>query len=205
VVYILEANQQKIKKLSFGKKKITAIAMAVIVIVIVATTSALLTNNQNPSSNQTNNQNTPQSWITKGAYATYAGQANVLSMTVSFKARMEIVDFNQTHIRVATDFNMTTPFGTNQNTTTTWVNREDMTYQPDGLTLNNTYTTQVSLPNLGTRTCTVYEYSSQGISAAYYVDKSVQWPIKMIMTSPTVEGQYYSMNINLVDSNIPGL
>ena len=179
--------------------------MAVMVIAIVATTIALLTNNQNPSSNQTNNQNTPQSWITKGAYATYAGQANVLSMTVSFKARMEIVDFNQTHIQVATDFNMTTPFGTNQNTTSTWVNREEMTYQPDGLTLNNTYTAQVALPNLGTRTCTVYEYNSQGISAAYYVDKSVQCSIKMIMTSPTVEGHSYSMNIDLVNSNIPSV
>ena len=100
---------------------------------------------------------------------------------------------------------MTTPFGTNQNTTSTWVNREEMTYQPDGLTLNNTYTAQVALPNLGTRTCTVYEYNSQGISAAYYVDKSVQWPIKMIMMSPTFEGQSYSMNIDIVNSNIPGL
>jgi len=86
-----------------------------------------------------------------------------------------------------------------------WVNRENMTFQPEGLTMNNTYSTQVTLPNLGTISCTAYEYSSQGISATYYIDNSIQWPIKMIMTSPTVEGQSYSMDINLVSSNIPGL
>ncbi len=128
-------------------------------------------------------------------------------MTVSFNAKLEIVDFNETHIQVLTSFNMSTPFGATDNTTTTWVSRENMTFQPpDDLTLNNTYNTQVTLPNLGTRSCTVYEYNGQGISAAYYVDNNIQWPIKMVMTSPTsVDGQSYSMDINLVDSNIPGL
>ncbi len=118
---------------------------------------------------------------------------------------MEIVGFNETNIQVLTNYSMATPFGVTENTTTTWVSRENMTYQPVGLTLNNTYSTQVTLPNLGTQSCTVYTYSSQGISAAYYVDNSIQWPIKMIMTSPTVDGQSYSMDINLVNSNIPGL
>jgi len=140
-----------------------------------------------------------------GAYATYAGQATVLSMTVNFKAKMEIVGLNATYIQVSNNFNMSTPYGNTENTTTTWVNRENMTFQPVGLTLNGTYTTQVTLRNIGTRSCTVYEYRSQGISAACYVDNRIQWPIKMVMTSPTVEGQSYSMDINLVDTNIPGL
>ena len=118
---------------------------------------------------------------------------------------MEIVGLNATYIQVLTSFNMSTPYGATSNTTTTWVNRENMTYQPEGLTLNSTYTTQITLPNIGTRSCTVYEYSSQGISAAYYVDNSIQWPIEMVMTSPPVDGQSYSMDITLVDTNIPGL
>jgi hypothetical protein len=126
-------------------------------------------------------------------------------MTVSFSAEMEIVGLNASYIQAQTDFNMSTPFGATQNATTVWVNRENMTFQPEGLTMNNTYSTQVTLPNLGTISCTAYEYSSQGISATYYIDNSIQWPIKMIMTSPTVEGQSYSMDINLVSSNIPGL
>jgi len=198
----METNQQDSKIITHNTKKIVIAAVVVAIIAAAALTSGLLMTNQNPS----NNQKTSQTWMTKGAYATYEGQATVLSMTVTFTAKMEIVDLNATHIQVSTNFNMSTPFGATENTTTTWLSRENMTFQPDGLTLNNTYSTQVTLPNLGTRSCTVYEYISQGISAAYYVDNSIQWPIKMIMTSPTsVDGQSYSMDINLVDTNIPGL
>jgi len=141
-----------------------------------------------------------------GAYATYEGQTNIMGIDVSFNAKMQIVDLNQTHVEVATNFNMSSPYGATENRTTTWVNRENMTFQQDGMTLNKTYTTQLTLGKFGTRSCTVYEYSNEGISAAYYVDNTVQWPIKMVMTSPTsVDGQSYNMVINLVDSNIPGL
>ena len=207
----MESNQQAAKKSVFSKK-IIAILLTVIAVAAVASTAAILTaGNQSPSSQTndqnglTNNQNNPQSWIKKGTYATYAGQAEILSISITFSARMEIVDVNQTHMQLSTDYNMSTPFGATENTTTTWVSREDMNFQPENLPLNNTYTTQITIPNLGTRTCTVYEYSSEGISAAYYVDNSIQWPIKIVMTSPTVEGQSYNMDINLVDTNIPGL
>jgi archaellin len=205
------------KKTIFNKKLIAIILVAIVAIATAASAAAILTtgnktpNNQinnNQTNNQnsiTDNQNIPQSWIKKGAYATYAGQAEILSMSITFNARMEIVDVNQTHMQLSTEYNMSTPFGATENTTTTWVSREDMNFQPEDLTLNNTYTTQITIPNLGTRTCTVYEYSSQGISAAYYVDNSIQWPIKMVMTSPTVQGQSYNMDIKLVDTNIPGL
>ncbi len=191
----LESNQQVAKKSIFNKKLIAIIVIAVVAVAAVASAAALLTasnpspNDQNNDQNgSTNDQTTPQSWIKKGACATYSGQAEILSMSITFSARMEIVDVNQTHIQLSTDYNMSTPFGSTDNSTTTWMSREDMNFQPEDLPLSNTYTTQITLPNLGTRTCTVYEYSSEGISAAYYVDNSVQWPIKMVMTSPTVEG-----------------
>jgi hypothetical protein len=208
----MENNQQVAKKTVFNKKLIAIILVSAIAIAAAASTVSLLTTDNKSPSNQTDDQNnvsdsqnSSQSWIQKGAYATYAGQAEILSMSITFTARMEIVDVNQTHMEISTDFNMSTPFGSNENTTTTWVSKEDMNFQPEDLQLNSTYTTQVTIPNLGTRTCTVYEYSSDGISAAYYVDNSVQWPIKMVMTSPAVEGQSYNMDINLVDTNIPGL
>ncbi len=208
----LESNQQVAKKTIFNKKLIAIILVAVVAIATAASAAAILTTGNESPNNQTNNQNsitdnqnTAPSWIKKGTYATYAGQAEILSMSINFNARMEIVDVNQTHMQLSTEYNMSTPFGTTENTTTTWVTRENMNFEPENLTLNNTYTTQISIPNLGTRTCTVYEYSSQGISAAYYVDNSIQWPIKMVMTSPTVQGQSYNMDINLVDTNIPGL
>jgi hypothetical protein len=205
-------NTQQVAKKSVFNKKIIAIILAVIAVAAVASTAAVLTaGNQSPISqtnNQniiTNNQSSPQSWIAKGTYATYAGQTEIFSMRITFNARIEIVDVNQTHMQLSTNYRMSTPFGATENTTTTWVSREDMNFQPENLALNKTFTTQITIPNLGTRTCTVYEYSSQGISAAYYVDNSIQWPIKMVMTSPAVEGQSYNMAINLVDTNIPGL
>ena len=207
----MESNPQIAKK-SFFNTKIIAIILTVIAVAAVASTAAVLTvGNQSPSSQTndpnglTNNQNSPQSWIKKGTYATYAGQAEILSISITFSARMEIVDVNQTHMQLSTNYNMSTPFSATENTTKTWVSREDMNFQPENLPLSNTFTTQITIPNLGTRTCTVYEYSSEGISATYYVDNSIQWPIKIVMTSPTVEGQSYNMDINLVDTNIPGL
>jgi hypothetical protein len=209
----LENNQlQATKKVSNNKKIIAIILAAVIVVAVAVSATAVLMNGQQSSSSQTNNQNnqpnnqvSSQSWIKKGAYATYEGQATILSISVSFNARMEIVDVNQTHMQLSTYYNMSTPYGGTENTTTTWVSREDMNFQPQDLPLNKSYNTQITIPNLGTRDCTVCEYSSEGISATYYVDNTIQWPIKMVMTSPAVEGQSYNMDINLVDTNIPGL
>jgi len=210
----LETDQQNTKIFLHSKKKLALIATVVIVIAIAAAvTSGLLTTSQNASTNpasnansQTGSQSSSPSWIKIGTYADYQGQATILSMTVNFDAQMEIVDVNATQFEVSTTFNMSTPYGDTSNSTTEWVSMENMTFQPEGLSLNDTYTTQITLPNLGTQSCTVYQYDSQGISAAYYVDNTVQWPIEMVMTSPTsVDGQSYSMDITLVDTNIPGL
>ena len=217
----LEENQRQAPKKTGNNKKIIALILAAIVVIAVAFSAAsvLMNNQQSPIKQQDNNQNSqinsqnsqsnnlssPQSWIKKGAYSTYEGQATVLSMTVAFNARMEIIDLNETHMQISTFYNISTQYGATQNTTTTWVSREDMTFQPEGIPLKDSYNAQITIPNLGARNCTVYEYSSEGLSAAYYVDNTIQWPIKMIMTSPTVEGQSYNMDINLVDTNISGL
>jgi hypothetical protein len=58
---------------------------------------------------------------------------------------MEIVNLNDTHVEVATDFNMSPACGATENTTTTWVSRENMTFQTDDVTLNSTYNAQVTL------------------------------------------------------------
>ena len=208
----MEDNQQQVAKKGINKKMLALILAAIIVVAVAVSAAAVLMNGQQSPTNQTNNQNgqtnnqnNEQSWIKKGVYATYQGQASILSIEVSFNARMEIVDVNATHMQVSTYYNMSTPYGGNENTTTTWVSRQDMNFEPEGLPLNQTYTTQITIPNLGTRTCTVYEYNSEGISAAYYIDSKIQWPVKMVMSSPEVQGQSYNMDINLVDTNIPGL
>jgi hypothetical protein len=194
-------------------KKLLMVAIAIAAIALSGLTAGLIlsTPSSQPSTNQdATNANsptpTPGTWMVKGAYATYAGTTDILSTTITFTAKMEIVDVNATHIQVQTNFNISTPFGDTQNTTTTWVNKEEMTFQPEGLTLNSTDSNaQVTIPGLGTRTCTVYQYQNEDISATYYVDNATQWPVKMTMASPEVQGQSYNMDIILVQTNIPGI
>jgi hypothetical protein len=211
--------QPNTKSTLSDKKRISLIAIAIIIVALVVTGAsygllstnqtnnnlASNTDNSTPPSTTTNQPTTPTSWITKGIYAIYQGQAEILSMNIQFNARMEVIDLNSTHVKIQTSFDMDSSLGTTENTTSAWVNREEMNFQPEDLNLTNSFTTQVTLPNLGTRSCIVYEYSNQDISAAFYIDNTLQWPLKMTMTSPVVDGQSYNMDVTMVDSNIPGL
>ena len=201
-----------------GKLVILAVIILVSVLAISVTYAMIATNtdlsnggNKENSSDQTVTTNTPtpsstaSSWMTKGAYATYEGQVEVMSIAISFEARMEIIALNSTHAQVATTYNIATPYGSEENSTTFWVNKAEANFKPDDLDMNNTYHTQVSLSNIGTRDCTVYEYSNGDITAAYYVDSELNWPVRVVMSSPVVNGQSYSMDLSLKDTNIPGL
>jgi cytoskeletal protein RodZ len=216
----LTSNQQSESKKPLINSKRLILTLTILIVVALAAVilsygslTANTTHNNQLSDNEDLTQPTttpqpasPTSWITKGAYATYEGQAEILSMSIQFNARMEVVDLNSTHVNIQTSFDMTSPAGSTENTTSVWVSREEMNFQPEGLNLTSSYTTQLTLPNLGTRNCIVYQYSDQDFSATYYIDSTLQWPLKMAMTSPTSDdGQSYNMDVNLVDSNIPGL
>ena len=82
--------------------------------------------------------------MTKGTYAVYQGQAEVLSISIDFNARMEVVDLNSTHVEISTSFDMDSSFGSSENTTSMWVSREEMNFQPEGLNLSSSYTTQIT-------------------------------------------------------------
>jgi hypothetical protein len=205
----LTEKQPSEKLVASSGKKVVLASIAIVVIGAALAVALSLTvigpaENQVQSSESGGSQPSA-SWIAKGAYATYQGSTSVLGFNIDFTAKMEIVDLNATSVEIQTDFNMSTPYGSDSNSTTQWVSRENMTFQPEGLVLNSTSTAQVTIPGLGTQSCTVYQYSGQGVSATYYVDDKIQWPIKIVMTSPEVEGQSYSMNITLVSTNIPGL
>ena len=211
--------QQEAKKPFFDNKRLafTATILIVVALAVAVLSYGSLTNNttndnlQNTADDSaqpsaTSQIQSPTSWMTKGAYAVYEGQAEILSISIDFNARMEVIDVNSTHVEISTSFDMDSSFGSSENTTSMWVSREEMNFQPEGLNLNSSYTTQITLPNLGTRNCIVYQYSDQDFSATYYVDSTLQWPLKMVITSPTSDdGQSYNMDVNLVDSNIPGL
>jgi hypothetical protein len=169
---------------------------------------------------------TPQgqdAWLFKGAYATYEGSASIsaedlggmldMSMSIDFTVREEIVDFNDTHVLVSTSFQMTSSFGYDEkNEESAWVPLSEMglmtAFENEDVNLTNSYESTVNIDGLGTRTCMVYEYSisDEGLTMTVYVDKTIEWPLKMTMSMTNTElPNGLELDINLVETNIPAL
>jgi hypothetical protein len=165
-------------------------------------------------------------WLFKGAYATYEGSASIsaedlgslldMSMSIDFTVRQEIIDFNDTHALISTSFQMSSSFGeyggdTEQNEESAWVSLSQMGLMTafEDVELTNSYESTINIDGLGTRTCMVYEYeiSDEGLALTVYVDKAIEWPLKMTMSITNIELQDYGLelDINLVETNIPAL
>ena len=166
-------------------------------------------------------------WLFKGAYATYEGSASIsaedlgsffdLSMSIDFIVRQEIVDFNETHALISTSFQMSSSFGefggdTEQNEESAWVPLSEMglmtPFEEGDMDLTNSYESTVNIEGLGTRTCMVYEYNiaDEGLMLTLYVDKAIEWPLKMKMSMTNTElPEGIELDINLVETNIPAL
>lgn len=167
------------------------------------------------------------SWLFKGAYATYKGSMTAEDMdintsmldmsfdvTIDFTIREEVVDFNSTHALISTSFQMSSSFGdtdgeTVQDENSTWVPLSEMGLMTafEDVNLTKSYESTVNIDGFGTRNCMVYEYaiSDEGMEMTVYVDKSIGWPLKMTIS---MTGDYsidLSLDINLVETNIPAL
>ena len=105
--------QQEAKKPLFDNKRLafTATILIVVALAVAILSYGSLSNNiTNDNLQNTNNDSTqptatpqpqsPTSWITKGTYAVYEGQAEILSISIDFNARMEVVDLNSTHVKI---------------------------------------------------------------------------------------------------------
>ncbi len=173
---------------------------------------------------------TPQgqeAWLFKGAYAKYEGSASIsaedlgsifdMSMSIDFMVRQEIVDFNETHALISTSFQMSSSFGefggdTEQNEESAWVPLSEMglmtAFEDEDIDLTNSYESTVNIDGLGTRTCVVYEYaiSDEGLTMTVYVDKAIEWPLKMTVSMANTElPTDFTIDINLTETNIPAL
>jgi hypothetical protein len=165
-------------------------------------------------------------WLFKGAYATYEGSASIsaedlgsmldMSMSVDFTVRQEIVDFNDTHALISTSFQMSSSLGgyggtTEENEESAWVPLSEMGLMTafEDVDLTNSYESTVNIDGIGTRTCMVYEYaiSDEGLTMIVYVDKAIEWPLKMTisMTNTELPSGTLEVDINLVETNIPAL
>ncbi len=164
-------------------------------------------------------------WLFKGAYATYEGSTSIsaeelgmlgMSLSIDFTVRQEIVDFNDTHALVSTSFEMSSSFGefggeTESDEESAWVPLSEMGLMTafDDVDLTNSYESTVNIDGFGTRTCMVYEYeiADEGLMMTVYVDKTIEWPLKMTisMTNTELSGVNLELDINLVETNIPAL
>ena len=166
-------------------------------------------------------------WLFKGAYATYKGSASIsaedlgsvidMSMSIDFTVRQEITDFNDTHALIFTSFQMSSTFGeysggTEENEESAWVPLSEMglmtAFEEEDVDLTSSYESTVNIDGFGTRTCMVYEYaiSDEGLTLTVYVDKTIEWPLKMTMSMTNTElPDGLEIDINLVETNIPAL
>ena len=164
-------------------------------------------------------------WLFKGAYATYEGSASIsaedlgsmidMSMSIDFTVRQEIVDFNDTHTLVSTSFQMSSSFGefggeTVEDEESAWVPLSQMGLMTafEDIDITNSYESTVNIDGIGTRACMVYEYaiSDEGLTMKAYVDKAIEWPLKMTVSMTNTElPSDLELDINLVETNIPAL
>jgi hypothetical protein len=183
-------------------KLIAVVAVAAILVVVGGLlVSSMLTQPQGQDA-----------WLFKGAYAEYEGSTSMTVMTinvdVSFTVRQEVVDFNSTHVLVSTSFQMSSSVGESvEDENTTWVplSQAGFINAFDEGNFTESYEESVNIPGIGTRTCTVYQFdiSDSGLTMTVYVDKAIGWPLKI---TASMTGIYpMSLDINLTDTNIPGL
>jgi hypothetical protein len=149
-------------------------------------------------------------WLFKGAYAEYEGSTTVSFVTIGFTIREEVLDFNSTHVKISTYFNMGSSYGESvENETAAWVPLSQagvMNAFEEG-NLTTSYESTVDIAGFGTRNCMVYEYtiSDEGLTMTVYVDKAIDWPLKMTVSMTGEDSISLSLDINLVETNIPAL
>ena len=210
-------------------KLIAIIAIVAVSIVVGAfLVSGFISSPQDGTSPNQDQDGTPiiqdqNDWLFKGAYATYEGSTTFnsddtnmydMSMDIDFNVRMEIVDFNTTHALISTSFQMSSSINgmdgeTVEDENSTWVPLSQMGFMGafDDVNLTSSYKSTVNIAGLGTRSCTVYEYaiSDEGLSMTVYVDDAIDWPLKMTVSMSGENSISLSLDINLIDTNIPAL
>ena len=162
-------------------------------------------------------------WLFKGAYATYEGATSVsaenigffdMSLSIDFIVQLEVVDFNNTHALVFTSFRMSSSFGglggeTAEDNNSAWVplSQVGLINAFEDVELTNSYESTVDIVGFGPRMCMVYEYAilDEDLIMKVYVEKAIEWPLKMTVSMTGEDSIGLSLDINLVETNIAAL
>lgn len=148
------------------------------------------------------------SLLFKGAYAQYQGSTSVMGIDFSFSATQEVLDFNSTHAYISTSFSMGSDLGESANEeNSTWVplSQFGLLSAFSDSNITSSYDATLNFGSLGTRECTIYEVATDGPTMTVYVDKVTGWPLKMKATMTGEDNISLSLDINLVETNIPEL
>jgi hypothetical protein len=147
-------------------------------------------------------QSMAEPWMFKGAYATYEGQIDSLAIPSSINETIQVIDLNTTHVQIQTNASIATSFAPKfSDQTTSWINKTNINFQPEVETLARTYNTIIIVRRIGSRECIAYDYTNELINATYYIDKVLQWPVRIDYTTVS-ENQIYQIEFTLKDTNI---
>jgi hypothetical protein len=193
--------------------KLILVVVAVVAVVIIAALAYVFLGPQGGFLGET--QDSQKEWYFKGAYANYEGSTTYLFLTVDFSMRLEIVDFNSTHVKTLYDIKLQSgSLGSLFNEQeTNWAPKEKLgTFaweEMEGYTLGSTYEDHVYIEGLGTKYCKIYEFTQTDIESGdmtmtVYVDPEIMWPLKLSLDL-TTENENILFDINLTDTNIPEL
>ena len=177
-------------------KLVAVIAVAIIAVVVGAfLVSALISSPQGQNA-----------WLFKGAYAKYEGSATVTFVSFTFTLRQEVVGFNSTHAELLTSVSMGSSLSEPvEEEVSVWVDLSKNQYLIEEGTLVDSYEANLPFEGFGNRDCIVYEYATDGPTLTIYVDKQIGWPLKMKVSMTGEDSLSLELDINLVETNIPGL
>ena len=124
-----------------------------------------------------------------GAYAEYYGETYVLFVRVEAKFRLEILEFNSSHIKWLTYIKVKTPLGEREYSNTSWVNIKEHS-------IKNLLEDTIYIEGIGARDV----YIQRSRDSTFYLDKECGWPLKI-----RIQVDQFTFDMNLVKSNVPAL
>ena len=209
-----EENQDIIAETNIEPQKRSSKTIIIIVIVIAIIVVSFLAY-WSLNEGFLRNQNETQDWYFKGAYANYEGTTSYLFMNVNFSMRLEIVDFNSTHVKMLYDMRMQAGSLGNlfQQQGTQWAPAENIGKfaweKMGGYVLDSEYEDHVYIEGIGTKLCKIYEFTqnneSGNMNITVYADQKIQWPLKIKFEMNQENNMNISLDINMKDTNITEL
>jgi len=134
-------------------------------------------------------------WLFKGAYGVYEGKALILFIPVTVKFRVEVLDFNSTHVKVLYYASVE---GLYTNSTVEWVKLDEGLGYPAELA--KVEERECYVEGIRTRQCIIKTYKEKRGETVLYIDRATGWILQI-----DYKEEDFTMTLTLKETNIPGL